>query len=396
MNSLSRLLENIGLKFLALFLAAGLFAYVAATSTEANLFPGDVPLTVSNQPAGLAPIYDADSVKISLEASQGVWARLKAESFRATLDLSGLAQGTYNVPVQITALEPGATVAEVEPKSVLVRLEPLAEKKLKTAVKIDGSPAAGFSPGAVSIQPAEATVRGPKSLIDKLTGAIATIHLNGESAAVEQTVPFEGKHLTFEPSQAVIKLPIGKAGESKTVGIKVLTSGRAKGGGYVKNVTVTPSTVVVSGSASALKDIQAIETLSLPVDNLTGTAKRSVKLNWPAGVSLASGQAESVDVTLEFGQPESQREMTIGFDLRLPANLKLESSSPSTVKVVLSGPTDVLSALSPSSVVLLVDFTSKPAGTVISDLRREQVVLPSGISAISVLPSSAEFKLSPR
>jgi len=393
---ISRLFENFGLKILALILASGLWLYVSATNNQARVFPGDIPLSASNQPAGLSPIYDAETVKISLEATASVLARLKAESFRATLDLSGLAQGTYNVPVQVTALEPGAAVVDVQPKTVLVRLEPVAEKKLKTAVKIDGNPAAGFSVGSPQIQPAEVTVRGPKTLLDALGQALAVIHLNEESSAVEQTVPFEGKHLVFTPSQAIIKLPISKAGETKTVGVKVVTSGRAKGGGYVKNVTVTPSTVVIAGSAATLKEVESIETGPLPVDNLAGTAKKTVKLNLPNGITLASNQADSVDVTLEFGQPESQRELTIGFDLRLPANLKLESANPSTVKVVLSGPTDVISALSPSSVTLLVDLTSKPAGTVISDLRREQVVLPGGLSAISVLPSSAEFKLIPR
>lgn len=397
------LTDNFGYKIMALLLAVGLWLYVGATQTTANYFPGNIPLQAINVPSGLVPIYDTDSIRIRLTADQATWKRLSADSFRAILDLNGLARGTYTVPVQITTVEGGVQVVEKSPAQVLVRLEPVVEKTVAVTAKIEGTAGEGYVPGEPDITPSQVKVRGPKAVLDELLQATVDIKLNGETSDIQKNIPFtafdangkEQKQLTFEPDAAKVNVPIAKSGQAKTVGIQIVTSGKAAGGAFPSSLVATPATVEVTGPPQILKDLTTIQTSPVSIEGASATLNRPATLVLPAGVKLVDPSIK-VTVGIQFDQPTIQREMAVGLDVKLPPNAKLDLASPSSIKVVLSGPADLLSALSPTSVTVAVDVSNKPLGTVVLDLKKDQVVVPNGVSILSVLPSSVQLQLSGR
>ncbi len=393
------LFEHFATKALAVLIAASLWLYVSANQARQDSVPGDVPLTVSSVPAGLVPVYDTASVRIIVSAPGAVWQALKSDSFQAKLELAALKEGTVSVPVTVTSLVPGVEIAQVIPDHVIVRLEPEKAKQVKAAIKTSGQAAAGSVLGTTALTPDHVTVRGPQSELNALAQVSAEVKLNGETDGFERDVGWlaedaSGKaltHVRFEPQTAHVVIQLSKAGPVKNVGVHVVTSGHTSDGSILSAIVVNPATISISSEASLISGLQTIDTAPLPLDGVgAGDLSKVVSLVLPKGVNLVGGAA-TVQVKATLSQPQTERELTVGFDVKLPPNAKLVSTTPSSVKVVLSGPASFINSLSPNSVVVSIDASQKPLGTLVLDLAKTQVVVPTGVSVISLLPSSVQL-----
>ena len=94
--------RNFPVKIICLLIAAGLWIYVGMGQAQSGTFPGRLPIEFRHAPSGLVAISDIDSVSIKIVASANLWKTLGTSSFSAVVDLTGLSEGIFEVPIDVT------------------------------------------------------------------------------------------------------------------------------------------------------------------------------------------------------------------------------------------------------------------------------------------------------
>lgn len=394
--------NNFWAKILCIIIALGLWVYVAAGESKIANFPGGVSIEMRNVPTGLAAITDVDKVEIKVSADRTVWKNLSASSFSSYVDLANLTQGTHELDINVVSNVEGAQIVDKTPAKILVRLEPIASKKIPVVSKIEGSAGEGLVSGDVQIEPSEVEISGPQSILNKVFEATAELKLNGETEEITKVVKLialdsQGeaiKYVSFKPADVKVTVPIVKAGTAKTVGVKVSLKGSPSGQYWVKEVKASPIEVGVTGAAGILKTVNYISTDDINIDGIDSNKTVYANLNLPSGVLLVD-DISRVKVDIIVDKISSQKEVTPGFNwLNLANNLKIESITPSSIKVVATGAVDLLASLNSDNVKVNVDLgIFSTSGTYNIDIVRDWITAPSGVAVSSFMPSSLSVKL---
>lgn len=391
--------QNLGAKLLALVCAVFLWVYVSASESKVEYFPGSIPIEVKNTPSGLAAIYDEQKVRVKLQAPYQVYNRLSIDNFEAFLDLSGLSEGTYEVEVGVVVNVANVVIVEKEPAKVIVRLEAVTQKEVPVVVKFEGEAKSGYVPGEPVIKPDKAEAKGAKSLVESLSEAVALVKLSGEDEDFKRTVALfvynekgeKQKGIEFTPTSVQVEIPIVAASENKTVGIKAKIKGRPKSDYFVSKIETTPTVVEVSGSDSALKGILYIETKEIDIEGIDKDLEKEVELSAPVGITLKD---KKVRVKISLSLNTTSREIVASFSYaNLTAGLSVNSVTPNTVKVVVSGPVSTINELSSSNIVITFNLQGKAAGSHFIDITKDMISLPEGCAASSWLPSAVTIIL---
>jgi YbbR domain-containing protein len=379
---------NITAKLLALLFALGIWMYVAAGESRVDKFPGRIPIEPKNVPVGMAIADDLGSVEVKIKASYSSWQHLSIDKFTASVDLAGLGTGTYRTDVDVKVSDPAVSVVEKNPSKVTVSLEPLTTKKVPITVRIEGKTGSGFAAGEATTDPSELEVKGAKSLVDNILSASVMVKLNGETTDLDSKVrptafDANGKEIRgiiFTPDSVLVKVPISRATNTKTVGIKVSVTGDPKENYWISKIIVTPSVAVVTSEPEQLKDLEYLETVKIDISGIFKTLNKDVDLILPEGIALLSNQRQ-VKVSVYVAPNLTAKE--------IPATLvykgKMGSTS-STVKVKVTGPISSLNNLYSRDVVINIDLSGRSSGSYTID--RGSITVPSGIDIIDYSPKT--------
>ncbi|MEK7096515.1 MAG: CdaR family protein [Patescibacteria group bacterium] len=394
---IQKLTHNFAIKIICFLAAASLWVYVSASQNAVAKFPSSIPIKVINAPSGLVAVYDQKTVDLKIMAEPSVWRQLSNKSFSAYIDLSGATEGTFELPLNVVCSVPNVTIAEKTPSSIIVSLEPIITKDVTINKKIEGNAGEGLVAGNIDLTPDKVSAKGAKSLIDNLNEATVIIGLNGETEDFSRNVPVVAidekgeiiSDISFNPEQVKAEVPIVRASNNKTVGIKVVVSGVPKNGSYLSSIVATPSTVDITGPSSVLSSINYIETYGIDLSTIDSTDTKDVNLNLPDGIALQAGLVNSVKVKIILSNEATSREMTASVLFQnLASNLRVSSQNPSQIKVVVTGDISKINDLGTSDVVAQIDLSGKSSGNYSVSLSPLNIKVPDGIFVASITPSA--------
>lgn len=402
---MKRIFRNFSAKIICLFLAAGLWIYVGTGQASIGNFPGDIPLEVRNVPQGLVAVTDIDKVAVKVVAAANIWKELGAGSFSASIDLTGLSEGTFEAPVSVSSNIREVQVVEISPAKVLVRLEKIAKKEIPVILLVEGKAADGYVVGDWKIQPDRVQVNGASSVVAKILEATVKITLSGEKATINKVVRVsaldangqEIKNLEFSPGEVLIQVPLVQASSAKTVGIKVVTTGQPAQGYWISKVESEPSAVTITASASLINQISFLETKEVDISGVNRDKETTATLKPNPGVNILDN-IDKIKVKISVSQTPSSKQIQAGFSWQgLSDSLKVAAAEPTAVTVVVTGSTTDLALLKPGDVVVNVDLSStQVAGTYSLDISRADISTPSGVSFSSVVPSAINVRVDSR
>lgn len=396
--------HNFGMKFMALLITLTLWLFVAATISTVSKFPGSIPVTIINPPENLVAIYDTREVSIKIAADPKIWRQLSSEDFTAFIDLSGLSVGVHNAKVIVNSSVPGVEIVETDPGTIMVRLENVISKEVPIAAKMVGQVAEGFTTGIIDFSPDKTTITGPKSLIEVTNIATAEIKLNGENENFERQINLDSlndkdeviKEIISSPTSTKATVKIVKAGNNKTVGVKVLTTGFPATGYYVSSISSDPPTLDILGQPSVLSQVQYIETQAVDLSGLSTLFSKSLTVSLPNGIALQKNLDQKVKVTINFANTEATKEITATINpTNLSGGLKIVGLDPAGVKVIITGPVSQIENIKSSDIILNLDLSGKSAGAVGINITKSMFQLPVGLSISTYLPSSISVTLAP-
>lgn len=136
-----------------------------------------VPLEVRNLPASLVVTELPANVEVQVEGAWSVVENVDAQDFSAFVGLESYKAGKHEAPVEVT-VPPGVRLVNVTPSTIVVQLASMTSVQLPIVAKVEGGAASGFRILTPVVEPAEAIIRGPETLLKKVQSARVNVTLN--------------------------------------------------------------------------------------------------------------------------------------------------------------------------------------------------------------------------
>jgi YbbR domain-containing protein len=383
--------HNWPLKVAAIVLATLLYAGFVA-SQDSNVYPGPVAVTPVNQPPGTVitnQLRDVDQIQYIAPADLG---RLRAEDFRATVDLGNVrADGTpVSVRVDVTPIDPRVTILSIRPPSVAVVLDQKVTKPVSVRV-IQSTPPEGLEVGETVVTPQEVEVSGPSSAVNRVVEARVSVTIDGSAVNVDRdvtptAVDDKGEVVAgveLEPALVHVQIPVYQNLDNKTVPVNPIVTGTPAAGFRVDRVTVDPLVVSVEGDQDQLAGLVAADTAPVSVSGATREITAEVAFALPTAVNVVGGPG-TARVTVSIVAITETRNYTAGLRLDGRQPDFLYQVSDRVILLTLFGSTADLDRLDSSPIVIAVNVEDLGPGST------EVPVVPDLPSAVSVAAISPE------
>jgi YbbR domain-containing protein len=373
-QSVLSLRYNWGLGLLSLALAVSLWVFVTEREnpTRTETVAGTIEVEAVNVPPDRAVTsINPSSVRVRVSASESVLEDLGAEDFRATVDLSDATAQEVTVEVQVETTADRVEIEGSVPLSVDVVLENVASRTVPVEAQPVGQLPLGFEFGELTVEPAEARVTGPESLIDDVDVLAAEISLTGVRTDIEQTVPLQPRSeggtliegLSIEPEDATVGLEVIQTDFTIFTRVTPEITGQLAPGHNVTGVQVDPLFVSISGPIEALEAIDqvaGVPTEEVSIDGARDDVTRTVALRLPDGTR---SDRPTVTVTVAIEPQVGQFAFSVAPRVTNLSPGLVADLSQTTVEVQLAGSYETLNALSAEDIGATLDLGGLGIGT---------------------------------
>jgi len=389
---------------LVLAITIWIMAVNSTDPVDKRTYPQGIPVEIVGSDPDLVITNDIPTqVTVSLSAPASLWETLvdSPELIHASIDLSDLKAGTYDLDVDVEVSARPVKVETIGPPSIEVVMEPLYSKYLPITLVQPSQPAVGYEAGKATMNSESATVSGPSSLMAKVAEVRAILDVSQANQDIDRNITLAAydengvivENVSIDPEQVHVTMPITQRGGYRNVTVKAIVTGQVASGYRLTNISVSPLTVTVySANPQIVNDLPGyVETQPLNINGADKDISESLPLNLPVGVSVVGESTIKISVTVSA----IQGSITINNQTIELVGLNPEYVvviSPELVDVILSGPLPLLDDLKASDVRIILDLTDLAPGTYQLNPRVE-VDIPE-LLVESILPESVEVIIS--
>lgn len=408
-NILKTLTNNLGFKILALFFAITLwlFVYNLDDPTKSKTMIVNVSIENKENIENMGKYYEilegSNKVSFTVTAARSILDKLDETDFQAIADMEKIViegEGTNaTVPIDILCtanINQNSIKLSSTSKILKLSLEDLMIKQFVVSAKSKGKVAEGYALGGLEVTaPNVLKVSGPKSIVEKIVSAVATIDVSGMS---DTWTTYKAKPVLYDKDgKEVDETRLTKSDSTVTVSAEILSTkevaiavkptGTPKDGYTITSISSNPTTILLKGNKAILNSVNSIE---IPDDLISvAGADKDVKVTIdvseyiPEGVSMVDPEAASVEITVSIGKIKekvfsikSENIIVTG----LPTHNKLEFEL-SSVAVHIFGLEEDIASLSGATLRGSVDVTHLPIG-----IHQVELILDLDESKYTYLP----------
>lgn len=382
-----KLVNNIGLKLLALFLATVLWMVVVNTEDPMVRKSMTVSVSMKNQEyitdmgKYMDVLNDSNTVTFYYTTKRSVWDGISNADFSAIADMEKIeakANGGYRVPVIVSAIR-NVNQITIETKQLYldVALEDLGKQQFQIKANTSGKVADGCALGTVAIDSTNVVqVTGPASVINSIDSVIATINVADMSMDItDNVVPVfydvNGEVIdTSKLEMSVESVRItAQILNTKNVPLILTTTGTPAEGYQLVSVSCEPEMVRVKGVAAVLNTLDRIEIPAAVLDltGVTSTIDKTIDISTylEEGVSLVISSDAKVNIRAEI-EPIETKEYKVPVSNITANGLKSGyqlSYVERYVNVSITAGRNAHNALNASELKGTIDVTNMGAGT---------------------------------
>ena len=292
-----------------------------------------IPVSVSNasyvESKGLSyKIADGfQNISVTVKSNTSIIERLSTSSIVANADLTQIIDFNSDpVMVPVTVQIPGVSTDSItaNPRNIEISLEDMVSQDFVINTTAgDTSPANGYEIGSISATPEKLTLRGPKSLIERIDKVVAQVDVTGlkTDATLGTTIRVFDKngdvlsdsrmnYLTPNIGFDDIRVRVTLDEVLSDVPIVAQSYGTPAEGYTVGDISVTPSTIQLVGSEDALDAFRAdggkivIDSDSKAVDISGASSDQDINVKitdyLPADLRLAADLTDKVVVNVKI------------------------------------------------------------------------------------------------
>ena len=398
------LLRNWHLKLSAILLATILYTGLVFSGSfaDADLQVPVEPLNASRDAYLLTG--DLGFVQVRYRTTNELVRTVPADAFRARVDLSSYdldrAPEPQQLEVSVSTDVDGVQVLGWEPRTVRVEMDRIDQRTVPVEVDTGELPE-GVEIGEPQVSDAEVQVRGPASLVEQIDRVVAYISIDASGIDFNEPVtlrpvdirgqPITAGPIEVEPETVSVQVDVEELETSKTVAV-VAQIGGVPAPGYALNaISVDPTAVVLVGTGDALAGVTIVETEPLSIGGASTDETFTAALVLPEGTRIeGSGETPTVTVTATIEPSVSSRTFRLGLVCQ-GAGQNACLPGLEQVSVTLSGPGELVAALSADQITPILDVTGLAPGTY--ELPPVIAGLPEGIELDAISPPTVEVVL---
>lgn len=398
------LFRNWALKLGAVALATVLYTgLVFSGSFSDKTLPG-VSVTTLAQPEGTYLLtQQLGTVDIRYRSATDPPTIVTTDTFAVTIDLAtydmSQAPQVQSLTVTVRALSDGVEVLSFAPRAISVAIDRLDQAQVRVAVD-SGVVPNGLEIGTPQLSAQRVTASGPRSLLDRVDRALATVRIDPsgiDCCGQVDLVPvdIDGRRVEsveLDPSTVRVQIDVSTLETSRTVPIRPLVTGAPAAGFEVGTVTAEPSVVTLRGSPEVLAAIGEILTEPISLAGTNATLRATGTLVLPDGARLADPAASEPTIVVQIRETVGTRTLVLG---------TVCSGAPSgsaclprigQVAATVGGTVSDLDALDPADLTAVLNVTGLGPG---DHLVQPTVALPDGVTLLTLSPISVTVTIVP-
>lgn len=411
MRLLSGFYQTISSAVISLILA--LLIWVTATNIQLEFItyplsaasPG-LPIQLIDQSEGLMVLEgDNETVRVSLRIPKDLKNTLEATDLIVEASLAGLEPGTHQIAVNVRPqpFAPKLQLIEPKPDRIFVTLDEVMSRTLPVEVEITDRTLIPqtYQVLTTTVQPAEITIIGPKTIIESKEKVKAQIRLNDARELVTRNIKpslygltqGDASYVSFSVEEVAVTVDIQVRPGYRDLIVGTDIQGEPAPGYWVSDVSVNPQLVTVVGQPAIITDLDGvIDTEPINVEELgEGELIREAQLRLPEGVSPLNNNFVEVRIKIE-PQTSSKRVNVKPVITGLQPSLIVPEGAivPPTVNILLKGSIAELEALQLDQIAVTLDVTEYGPST---HLIKPTIKAPGTLNAESVNPELVEVTI---
>ncbi len=412
-------------KLLSLLLALTLWALLITqdpTLTREKTF-NDVAVTINGAETllrnGLIVTSDLTEafkdISLRVEVPQMQYASAQASNYSLRVDLGRISSsGQQEVRILSTNSSTYGTVSEIEPSTVTLDVEDyITRYRIPVTVETSGSLTDGWYTTTPTVDPSILTVSGPRSLVEQIVRAEASLDLNTLSAKegslttavafrllTSDGTPVESSLLEVTSESILIDSVIlsQRLYPTKTIDLnKVgLYTGTPAEGYEIKNVTISPQTITAAAPQSTLDTLDALYADSaVDISGMTSSFNRRIRVRQPS--ELVWLNQDSLTVAVEIGPIQVSRTFDdVPIQITGVADSQDVTAALTHASVMVSGPQLWMNDFNSDNLLLLCDVSGLMNGIYTLPLQCQIDGADAVDYSVEMYPSTLQVTLTQR
>lgn len=374
--------QKVAYLVLSFLVAVILWIFVDVTGGEVvEIEIKDIPIEYLSADTVLAQrglmLLDEDTtqtVDVVLTATRWNSTSLDRSGVRATVELADVTEiGTQRIT--ITILYPtgtkGVSVSERTPSMATVNIGELYHKEVEVRCERVGTVAEGYSAGELQLSPSVVEIRGQQADIDPVSYVKVVLNYDNATSTVTEELEFryydandqllsgEGIHPTVDTVTATLPINVTKE-------LDLTMNFIQSAGARLSNTdwNIEPSSILVSGDAELLKDVESIVLDDFDLASLDESTRYTYTIPLPEGCENLSGVSKAT-LTISFKDMKSAPVATSNIRCENVPEGKSAHILTEQLTVIVFGTSADVDAVTGEDLVAVADLTdfSSAAGT---------------------------------
>lgn len=334
-----------------------------------------IPISVKNisalEQSNMVFMDDIDdfTVNVRISGYREELLKISKKDITATIDLLGnFTEGTNKIQVDVNV--PGnVELIDYSPKYLTCKIESVISKTLDVQVKYTGNQALGYEAIYGAANPSTVIVKGPRSVVNSATEAVAEVNVEAAESTIVKNVPIRifsdtGSELSLDLSHSVVEATI-PVYPFKFVPIKPTYVGVPLEGYKVVNISAEPDKIKIAAPQEILDKITEVQTEPLDITESYYNVSAAKKiLNDGSFYILDNSSTPTIKATIER---IIQKDFVYTFDdlqfINIPEGTNVKKPDEDTTFIVtVDGVTSVINQFTKDDVKLVVDLTGAVVG----------------------------------
>lgn len=383
------------IKVVALVLAVLLFGSVPENDPDK---PGDVNVpsdekveTIEDVP--VKRIYDTetlvvsgvpDTVSVTLQGPKNIVQQAKTlRNFEVFVDLTDVELGNQRVPITIKDVSNRLTVT-IEPGYANVSIQEKVTKEFRVEAEFSGNIVEeGYIAEKPVVKPGTVQITGAKNVVDKITYVKATVNSSGKIA---DTITREASVLALDKDMnkldvlvdpGVVEVTIPIKSSSKKVPIDIVRKGNPPSGVTIDSITLETKEAEIIADPAILEKFNNVR-VEVDVSKIDEDTEITLPIIIGEGIVKVSPETVKVAIKVTKDSEKSISNVPIEVD-GVGDGYEVDFLDPANgqTNLTVSGPSDIVSALSPDDFKILIDVSELDEGNHEVDMK---VTAPQNIT----------------
>lgn len=301
----ARLRHNWGYKIFALFAAIILWMYVRTQQNPIVTQEIKKEIEVKGLAPGLVLTSPLPPLNILVKAPKKRLEQIETNSIRAEIFLDGKEEGSYEVPVIVSAPKGVSVIYKL--RNVRVVLDRMISQQVPIQAVVSSPPPEGFSLSSISLTPTDVLVYYPLSQKGNLLTAQVLVDLSkGEGEVMLPVLVVDKQNRPLANTRVIPPLAKVTISLKTTRVVKVLPivpdfTGSLPNNLVLEKVEVNPQVVSVSGPSSLLGELSSVKTEKIDLSYIESTCSLEVPLAKMEKVTFLDATKATVRIKVGMG-----------------------------------------------------------------------------------------------